>query len=281
MTQAMNLANFSNYLDTSGQVAPTVLNASVPVSKGGTGGTTSTGSGSVVLATSPTLTTPALGTPASGVMTNVTGLPLTTGVTGTLPVANGGTGVTTSTGSGNNVLSTSPTLTTPTITSPTISGTPVINASLITSGTAVATTSGTSVTFSSIPSWAKRITVMLNGVSTNGTSNFQLQIGAGSAETTGYVSRAQTTGSSSLSTTGYILTVSLSTAADTITGTCVLNLIGSNTWIQYGLINHIGQNVLPYSTGIKTISGTLNQIRITTVNGTDTFDAGSINVLYE
>ena len=61
--------------------------------------------------TSPTLTTPALGTPASGTMTNVTGLPLTSGVTGTLPVANGGTGVTTSTGTGSTVLSASPTFT--------------------------------------------------------------------------------------------------------------------------------------------------------------------------
>lgn len=152
----------------------------------------------------------------------------------------------------------------------------------ITSGTAVASTSGTSINFTGIPSWVKRITVMFNNVSTSSTSGLLTQIGAGSVETTGYLSASFQTSSSTslLSTTGFA--IFNNSAGDNMYGPLVLTLFGSNNWQASGVqFKDSGGDYLTMTSGTKTLSGTLDRVRITTVNGTDTFDAGSINILYE
>ena len=153
------------------------------------------------------------------------------------------------------------------------------------SGTAVASTSGTSVTFTGIPSTAKRITVMLNGVSGSGTSVPLIQIGSGSITATSYSSTGLTTATSTLNSTTYTTGFGLaqnSPAAAAYTGLITLVLISGNTWVGNGSGQSIGGNSTWATFGFSpALGGVLDRVRITTVNGTDTFDAGTINILWE
>lgn len=153
-----------------------------------------------------------------------------------------------------------------------------VNGALV-SATAVSA-SGTSVDFTGIPSWVKRITVMFSGVSTSGTSNILVQLGdAGGVETTSYVSSANNAGTNASSTIGLLFTQS-TLSSSTHYGSMIISLLSSNTWVYQG-IDALTVGAIMSSAGGKTLSDTLTQVRITTVNGTDTFDAGSINIMYE
>lgn len=177
----------------------------------------------------------------------------------------------------------SPNLTGANLSSPTISGTPVMGASVITSGTSVASTSGTSIDFTGIPSWVKRITVMFNGVSTSGVSNGLIQIGSGSVTTSGYLSTsANIPNGSSPSVANYTtgFGINEANASRSQSGIIIISLLSGNIYVCSGSLIQPTTNAYTVG-GVVTLSGTLDRIRITTVNGTDTFDAGSINILYE
>jgi hypothetical protein len=153
--------------------------------------------------------------------------------------------------------------------------------------TAVATTSGTAVDFTDIPSWARRITVVLSGVSTTSTSPFLVQIGSsGTVETSSYVGTCHYLGGSGVAntgmSTGFLLTYSTTTTDpdEFHSGAVVLTNISSNIWVVTGNLNSNGQRQFVVS-GTKTLSGELNIVRFTTVSGSNTFDAGLVNILYE
>ena len=154
--------------------------------------------------------------------------------------------------------------------------------SALMSGTAQASTSGTSIDFTGIPSWVKRITVMFNGVGTSGISAKQIQLGSGSPQATGYVTNSIVFGGASLTNTQYTTAFVLgsTTAADRLSATITFSLLSSNNWEGNGAYASVNGNSGLTFGGI-TLSGTLDRIRITTANGTDTFVAGSINILYE
>jgi hypothetical protein len=158
----------------------------------------------------------------------------------------------------------------------------------ISTGTVSGTITVVGVDFLSIPSWVKRVTVMFNGVSTSGTSIPIVRLGSGSVSTTGYLSYASyqggAGGTGGASTTVGFYIDATENVATVRSGHFVFTLLSSNTWIGSvvtgfdsgaGYYSSAGGGVSP------ALSGALDRVRITTVNGTDTFDAGSINILYE
>lgn len=155
-----------------------------------------------------------------------------------------------------------------------------------TSQTVASTTiSVNGVDFTGIPSWVKRITVNLSGLSSNGTSGFEVCLGtSGSIEATGYAgggTRFSTTGAGgAASTTGFLINANL--AANEVHGSLTICLVTGNTWAASGCFGGpSATNFMWFTGGGKTLSGTLTQLRVATSNGTDTFDAGTINILYE
>jgi hypothetical protein len=220
--------------------------------------TSITGTGSAVLATSPTITTPTIDTITSAAATALT-----------LKSA-GTTALTISTSQAATFANT-------------VADSVAILRPLV-SGTAVASTSGTSIDFTGIPSWVKRITVMLIGVSSNGASMPTVRIGdSGGISATGYLGSVMCGANATLFTTGFEYGGGLQSATRVWHGAITINLQNSstNTWAATGVISLSDGASTVVTAGSKSLSSTLTQVRITFVNGTDAFDAGSINILYE
>ena len=151
-------------------------------------------------------------------------------------------------------------------------------------GTAVASTSGTAIDFTGIPSWVRRITVMFNNVSLSGTSRLVVRLGTSSGVVaTGYTAVAIAINSAS-STAGAAETTGFSvfqnTAADTASGHMVITRITGNTWVASHTVR-VAATICGIGSGDVVLAADLDRVRITTVGGTDTFDAGSINILFE
>lgn len=162
--------------------------------------------------------------------------------------------------------------------------TPAKMAQPLTQATALATTSGTAIDFTGIPSWVRRITVALRGVSTSGTSDYCIRLGtSGGFVSTGYVGSAGTSASFSLNGgSGMILFGATAPIASTVAHAIITIVnISGNAWVYSSQLAFSDAAGMRNAGGSVDIGGTLTQLRLTTIGGTDTFDAGSINIIYE
>lgn len=234
-----------------------------------TNGTTWSSTAKIVQGTAITTTTTSFTGATSGASTTVTA----SSVTGTIQVGQviAGTGLTAGT----------------TITAQltgTTGGAGTYTISPISTGTVSGTITVVGVDFLSIPTWAKRITLILNGVSTSGTAYIRFRLGTASGiESSGYNASSTYVGTSvadgAISSAGFD-GYGDSGAAGARYGTYTFTYMGSNIWSLTG--SHSFATAFIFSiTGNKALAGTLDRLRVTTANGTDTFDAGSINILYE
>jgi len=177
-----------------------------------------------------------------------------------------------------------------TISLPAGTGTSVVNGvnSAIVSGTAVASTSGTSIDFTSLPSWVKRITLMFNQVSTSGTAYKFIRLGtSGGIVSTNYGSASSLIYGSNnceVNGDGTAFLIRSDVAAERLSGHAVVTLVDAANYIwSFSSIvsNTTATNRVWHSGGYLSLGGVCTQIRLTTANGTDTFDNGSVNILYE
>jgi hypothetical protein len=152
-------------------------------------------------------------------------------------------------------------------------------------GTEVASTSGTSIDFTGIPSSVKQITVIFKGVSTSGTSAHIIRLGTSSGfVSTGYLSGGVYTGTGTGSgnrTDGLLLDGNGTASTVLLHGHSVLTNISGNSWVQSFVMGQSDSAYSVFGGGSITLSSALTQLRFTMANGTDTFDAGSINIMYE
>ena len=147
-------------------------------------------------------------------------------------------------------------------------------------------TTNTSLDFTGIPSWVKRVTVIFNGVSTNSNNALQVKLGTSSGlESTGYVGTVSgllptSSNAQNMGTTGFDTYSNVAAALNI--GQMVITTVGSNVWIaSYNISNSGATYLINVGNGNKTLSGTLDRVRVTTTSGTDIFDAGSVNIMYE